>query len=302
MNTLDDIKSRNSIKRIKKSLGNILVENRKRYNKLQEAKSKTFNEAIRNLNKTLKRSESLLQINHYPQKNDINTVLPKHEINYLKKLDYYNKWHFDIDIIPLPIIAKAKKNNKSQNNIKDKNNFPTKSNFSYLGSLFRPDKNAIIRNRKMSKSQIIEEDVPFYLKGLEPRKNNISASEIVKQSIIELNKRNAFKKYRYDMEEKVGNFVDFNEKYSNYYDFDKKVKKNIKDEMIGLSIPGNVINRSSLGFIRTLQPKNIKIKIKKSVSVPEKTLLPVPSGLAGKGLNYTHITLKNIYNEKNKLI
>ena len=55
----------------------------------------------------------------------------------------------------------------------------------------------------------------------------------MKQSIIELNKRNAFKKYRYDMEERVGNFVDFNDKYSNYYDFDKKVKKNIKDEWLG---------------------------------------------------------------------
>ena len=125
---------------------------------------------------------------------------------------------------------------------------------------------------------------------------------MVKQSIQELIKKNVFKKYRFNMKEKVGNFVYYNDKYSDYYDYDKKVKKNIKDEMAGITIPGNVLNRSSLGFIRTLQPKNIKTKIKKNISVPEKTLLPVPHGLAGKGLHYTHITLKNVYNEKNKLI
>lgn len=104
------------------------------------------------------------------------------------------------------------------------------------------------------------------------------------------------------MEEKVGNFVDYNDKNTNYYDYDKKVKMNIKDEMTGISIPGNILNRSSLGFIRTLQPKNIKTRIKKSIFVPEKTLLPVPYGIAGKGVNYTHITLKNLYNEKNKMM
>ena len=98
------------------------------------------------------------------------------------------------------------------------------------------------------------------------------------------------------MEEKVGNYVECNE-ISNYYDFDKEVKKDIKNEMIGLDIPGNILNRDSIGFIKTIIPKNIKIRIKKSISVPEKTLLPVPQGLIGKG-NYTHITFKSLYNEK----
>ena len=315
MSSLDAIRSNKpKIKKIKKTLGNRLVEDRKRLNKLQQTKSKTFNEAINNLNKTLKRSESLFQINHhYPPKNNINAMLPKYEINYLKKMEYYKKWHFNI----LPIINKTnnQNQNKINNNIKDnpisddkknKNNISNRKsnfNFKHLGSLYKPNRNSMIRNNLMkSNSQIIDENIPFYLKGLQPRKSNINASEIVKISVLELNKKNIFKKYRYNMEEKVGNFVDYNDKFSNYYDFDQKVKKNIKDEKTGISMPGNIINRSSLGFIRTLQPKNIKIKIKKSVSVPEKTLLPVPNGIVGKGLSYTHITLKDVYNEKNKLI
>lgn len=314
MASLDAVKSNKKKNKIKKTLGHIMVEDRKRYSKLQEVKSKTFNEALKNLNNTLRRSESLLQVNHYPQKIDISSILPKYEINYLKQIDYYKKWHFNNNI--LPIINKTKNNNQNKNNLNDKNknknNFNEKVNFTYLGSLYKPNKNSLIRNNKINNtnninnnsknhSQILD-DIPFYLKGLLPRKNNIPASEIVKKSIIELTKKNGFKKYRYNMEEKVGNFVDYNDKFSDYYDFDKKVKQNIKDEMTGLSIPGNVVNRSCLGFIRTLQPKIVKIRVKKSVSVPEKTLLPVPTGLAGKGLNYTHITFKNVYNDKNKLI
>ena len=302
MNVINVINSRKKSKiRLNKSLGNRLVEDKIRYYKLQEIKSKTFNEAIKNLNNTLRRSESLLQINHYSKKNDIISFLPKDEVNYLKKINYYRKWHFNNNI--LPIIEKKK--NKTWNKVNnisndDKNSFPLRYNFGSLGSLFRANKNSEIRNNN---NKINEDDhVPFYFKGLEPRKNNIKANEIVKQSIQELNKKNIFKKYRYNMEEKVSNFVDYNDKNTNYYDYDKKVKMNIKDEMTGISIPGNILNRSSLGFIRTLQPKNIKTRIKKSIFVPEKTLLPVPYGIAGKGVNYTHITLKNLYNEKNKMM
>ena len=287
--------------RINKSLGNRLVEDKIRFYKLNKQKSKNFNETIKNLNQALQKSESLLQINHYQPKNDISSVLSKDELNYLKKIDYYKKWHFNNNI--LPIIGKNNNNQNNVNNNMNNSNLVSRNNFNYLGSLFRPNKNADIRSNIKNNSKTDEEEnVPFYLKGLVPRKNNISASEIVKISNLVLNKKNVFKKYRYNMEEKVGNYVDYNDKYSNYYDFDKKVKINIKDEMTGISIPGNVLNRSNIGFIRTLQPKNVRTKIKKSISVPEKTLLPVPTGIVGKGLNYTHITLKNVYNEKNKLI
>ena len=303
MSSIDIFRPRKKIKiRINKSLGNKLVEDKINFYKLNEQKSKIFNDTIRNLNKTLKKSESLLQINHYSPKNDISSVLSKDELNYLKQIQYYKKWHFNTNI--LPIIGKNNNNNQNNiNNNMNNNNLVPRNNFTYLGSLYRANKNVDIRNNRKNDTKTNEEEnIPFYLKGLVPRKNNISASEIVKISNLVLNKNNVFKKYRYNMEEKVGNYVDYNDKYSNYYDFDKKVKINIKDEMTGITIPGNVLNRSNIGFIRTLQPKNVRTKIKKSISVPEKTLLPVPTGIVGKGLNYTHITLKEVYNEKNKLM
>ena len=160
----------------------------------------------------------------------------------------------------------------------------------------------IIRNNRNYDSDNEKDKIPFYLKPLVPKRRNIKANEIVKISIKELNKKNKFKKYCYKLEEKVGNYVESNDKFSNYYDFDNQLKRNIKEEMTGISIPGNVLNLSSIGFIKTIQPKNIRIRIKKNVPVPERTLLPVPNGLAGKGVNYTHITLKNLYSEKNKMI
>ena len=304
MNSLNISKSdKRTRNKIDKSLGNRLVEDKIKYYQFQKQKSKTFNDAIIKLNKTLRKSESLAQINHYPLKNDIENVLPKEEINNLRKIEYYKKWHFNNCNI-FPIIGKKintiqKNNNNNKNNKEEDKNDVLKKNFSYLGSLYRANKNSNLRNNK---HKIEEDNIPFYFKGLEPRKKNIKASEIVKISIQELNKKNTFKRYRYNMEEKVGNFVSYNDKYSNYYDFDKKVKMNIKDERTGISMPGNVLNRTHLGYIRTLQPKHINLKVKKSITVPERTLLPEPHGLGGKGLKYTHITYKDVYNDKNILI
>lgn len=270
-----EIKSKR-LKNRNKLIGEKIIEEKNIYNKLREKKNKSFNEAIIRLNKILKSSESLLQINnHYPKKNDISSLLPKNESNYIKKINYYNRWHF---ILP-------KINNKESN--KDDNSYnkkDIKSRNKFIKGIFIPQ----------NKEEKGKEN--FFSKTLEYKKHNINANQIVKRSIQELNKKNKFKKYCYNLEEKVGNYVECNE-ISNYYDFDKEVKKDIKNEMIGLDIPGNILNRDSIGFIKTIIPKNIKIRIKKNISVPEKTLLPVPQGLVGKG-NYTHITFKSLYNEK----
>mgnify|MGYP003571451069 CR=1 FL=1 len=270
-----EIKSK-SLRNRNKLIGERIIEEKNKYNKFREKNNKSFNEAILRLNKILKNSESLLQINnHYPKKNDISSFLPKNEANYLKKLNYYNKWHFI-----LPKINNNKENNKDDNY----NNKKEKPRIKFLKGVFIP------QNKEEKRKDNI------FSKTLEYKKHNINANQIVKRSIQELNKKNKFKKYCYNLEEKVGNYVECNE-ISNYYDFDKEVKKDIKNEMIGIDIPGNILNRDSIGFIKTLLPKNIKIRIKKSISVPEKTLLPVPQGLVGKG-NYTHITFKSLYNEK----
>ena len=125
---------------------------------------------------------------------------------------------------------------------------------------------------------------------------------MIKESKNELYKRNPFKKYCYDLEEKIGNYVENQDKYSPMANFNELLKKYIKDELIGMSIPGNILHRDAPGFIRTIHPKNVKEQIKKRITVPNKTLVPVPNELAGKGISYTHITLKDVYNDKDILI
>lgn len=269
-----EIKSKR-LRNSNKLIGEKIIE--EKYHKLREKNNKSLNKAIIRLNRILKNSEFLLQINnHYPKKNDISSFLSKNEVNYLKKINYYNKWNFNLPKI---------NNNKRKENNKDDNN-NNKDNIK--------SRNKLLRGIFLPQEEKGKENI-FY-KTLEYKNNNINANQIVKRSIQELNKKNKFKKYCYNLEEKVGNYVECNE-ISNYYDFDKEVKKDIKNEMIGIDIPGNILNRDSIGFIKTLIPKNIKMRIKKSISVPEKTLLPVPQGLVGKG-NYTHITIKSLYNEK----
>ena len=73
------------------------------------------------------------------------------------------------------------------------------------------------------------------------------------------------------------------------------LKASIKEESTGLSIPGNILNRDSPGFLRTFHPINVNTKVKKRITVPDKTLVPTPNELVGKGINYSHITMKDIY-------
>ena len=56
------------------------------------------------------------------------------------------------------------------------------------------------------------------------------------------------------------------------------------------------------GYIRSIHPRNVRTIIKKRIDVPEKTLVPIPNELVGKGISYSHITMKDIYNDKDILI
>ena len=285
-------KSRNAGKNKNKSIGHILVENQKNFYKFNLEKSKTFNKVIDKLNRTLKQTESLLNINHYPKKILIDNMLPKEKINYLKKVKYLNKWHIYNKISPALPIIKMKENIKGKNKtIEEKKTDGQKTNFHFVGNQLNSIETSDVRNRTA---------LSPVSRGFVRRKKNTSASEIVKMSLRILNKRNRFQNYQHNMQEKLGKFLDYNDIFSDYYDFDKNVKKDIKEERTGLSIPGNALNR--IGQIRTIQPKNVKIRIKKQVAIPDRTLLPVPQGFIGKVFNYTHITLNKEYNDQNKMM
>lgn len=270
-----------------KSVGNLLLLNKRRFNKLKEKQSATFLKAIGNLNTSLKKSESLINIPYSIKKNNSVIRLFQHKEEIIKK----RQLKFEL----LPKINKKEKNKMELDNKVINFNKDFKTN-----KLMDLDKNNIIPIS--TKNESSKENIPFYLKALVFSTHNKTAAELVKTSKNILYGRTPFKKYCYNLEEKVGDYVKSTKKNSNYSNFNDILKEYIKDELTGISIPGNILNRDIPGFIRTIQPKNVRTKIKKRIAVPDKTLVPVPNELVGKGINYSHITLKDIYNEKNVII
>lgn len=264
-----------------KSVGYLLLNNKWKLKKLRE-KQRDFMSEIGKLNESLKKSESLINLPSSIKKN--NSIL---KFFNKSKEKHFKKRRFKSIILP----DIARKQNLDNNKIDDKKDLKK-----FL------TKNYGISNYLVSPKNKGEEDIPFYLKGLNFKKRSIPASLLIKESKNELYKRNPFKKYCYDLEEKIGNYVENQDKYSPMANFNELLKKYIKDELIGMSIPGNILHRDAPGFIRTIHPKNVKEQIKKRITVPNKTLVPVPNELAGKGISYTHITLKDVYNDKDILI
>ena len=261
MITRDSDSNRTHRMKQNKSVGNLILLNKRRLDKLREKKSDTFIKALVNLNNSLKKSESLVHMpNHIKKNNSILKLFQRKEKIINKKL----------------------------------------SNFQILPDINRNKKhiNIAISTKKEGE----ETNTPFYLKALNIPKHNQTAAEIVKTSKHLLNGKNPFKIYCYNLEEKVGDFMKSKEKFYDYANFYLILKASIKDELTGISIPGNILNRNSPGFLRTIQPKNVKTKIKKRITVPDKTLVPTPNELVGKGISYSHIVLKDIYNEKNMII
>ena len=276
-------KDSDNIKRISrlkenKSVGNLILLNKRRFNKLKEKQNETLIKAIQSLNKSLKKSESLVNLPHFIKRNNSVIKLFQHKEEIIKK----RKLKFDL----LPHIKKSTKT--------ELNNKRLTSN-KYINF----NKSNIIPISPKNES---EEKIPFYLKPLLFTPHNRSVAEVVKESKNILYGKTPFKKYCYNLEEKVGDYVENRDKFSDYTKFNEILKGYIKEELTGISIPGNILNRDVPGFMKTIQPKNVRTKITKRIEVPDKTLVPIPSELAGKGISYSHITLKDIYNQKDVMI
>ena len=269
-----------------RSVGNLILLNKRRFNKLKEKKNTIFIKAIKDLNEPLKKSESLVNLPVFIKKNNSVIKLFQH------KEDIINK-----KIMKLELLPDINKNSKNKTELNNKGITSTKALKS--NKFINFNKNSIFPNNPKNE---INEKIPFYYKGLIFPTQNKPAAEIVKTSKNILYGKNPFKKYCYNLEENVGDYVQNKETHLDYSNFYEIIKGYIKDELTGVSIPGNVLNRDIPGFIRTIHPKNVRTIIKKRIDVPDKTLVPTPNELVGKGINYSHITLKDIYNEKNMLI
>lgn len=266
-----------------KSVGNLILLNKKKLNQLNEKKIATFVKALGNLNKSLKKSESLINLPFSIKKNNSVIKLFQHKEEIIKKKSTKSELLPDIN-----------KKTKRHSEISKKIIYSQKALTSNRNQIF--NKNNIIQKNET------EEKIPYYLRALKISSKNKPASEMVKASKNLLYGKSPFKKYCYNLEEKVGDYVESKEKNSDYSNFGDMLKKYIKDENTGISIPGNILNRELPGFLKSIHPKNVRIIIKKRIDVPDKTLVPTPSELVGKGISYSHITLKDIYNEKNLLM
>ena len=269
-----------------KSVGYLILLNKRKFNKLKEKQTATFIDAIGKLNKSLKKSESLVNLPSYIKRNNSVIKLFEHKEEIIKK----RKLKFE----SLPDINKNSNNKTAPIN---KGMFSSKALTS--NKLINFNKQNII---PISPKNETEEKIPFYYKSLKFSKHNKTAAEIVKTSKNVLYGKTPFKKYCYNLEENVGDYVQSKEKHFDYSNFYEILKGYIKDELTGISIPGNLLNRAVPGYIRSIHPKNVRTRIKKRIDVPDKTLVPTPNELVGKGISYSHITMKDIYNDKNLLI
>ena len=267
-----------------KSMGNLILSNKKRYIKLKENQHAKLLRAVINLKDSLKKSESLMNIPFSIKKN--NSVMKIFKI----KEEKINKRILEYK--SLPDINKDKKDNKSEINNKDilTNKFSFKKFFNF----------ALKDNLPIIQKNRTEEKIPYYLRALQLSTHSKTPAQIITMSKNAMHRKNPFNKYCVNLEEKIGDYVENRDKNNRYSNFNNLLKEYIKGEPIGISMPGNILSRA--GFIKTIQPKNVRILIKKNIDVPNQTLIPTPSELAGKGISFTHITMKDVYNEKNKII
>ena len=262
------------------SVGNLILNNKRKLYKLKEKQNATFIKAIGTLEKSLKKSESLMNMPFLIKKNNSVMKIFKMKEEHMNK----NKNKFSL----FPNINQNNKQNLDLNS----------SNHKILDS-----NNPININKKNINSKTTEASkIPYYLKALSFPTKVMPSSQIVKISRNQIYGRNPFKKYCYNLEENVDDYVTNQEKNSEYNNFHAILKGYIKDESSGITIPGNLLNRNTIGFMKTIHPKNVRTRIKKRIDVPDKTLVPLPRDLVGKGIIFSHITMKDLYNEKNRLL
>ncbi len=251
-------------------------------NQILQIKSKIgLSKLMESLNNNLNYSKSAIKLKPLNLKHKMN-IFPDSIIEKIKEMNYYKKWDFSFKEKQSKIIEIPK---KKINNISEKK---YKEFMNYI------KKQSIIGKSKLGKDFKIEFLKSF--KNFCPPHKSLSAEDITKKSILENCGKNKLLRYEILLNEKIGNYIKSSEKYPNFYDFDKFIQKEINDEKIGLSIPGNFMNfnknTKNCISIKVFHPTFIKERISKYISVPDQTLLPKPNGDLK---NYSKITMKQLY-------
>ena len=179
----------------------------------------------------------------------------------MKKEQYVLKWRNKYD--------KPENNNNTRlPSISPLHHSKSTSNYTSLrkSTLRKPTKNFSNGNTKLYHLDM--------LRTFSPPQHPLTPSEMVEQSVIAQSKNNSLFKYNALLRNKVEKYIDYSDKYGGYYDIDDAIRKDVSKEEVGLSLPGNMINRRhSIGdnnsnnnkystmYVQLVYPKFIKKKI-----------------------------------------
>ena len=249
------------------------LKNKSKFDSLKFKSKIELSKIMDSLNKSLNSSQSILKLNPLSSSRK-KYKFPDNLMEKVKENEYYKKWNFSFS-------NKEKKINNKSNVQKNKNKYTD------------------FVNKIKRHSIIINDNKIDFLKGLSnfcPPHKSKSAEDITKRSILANCGNNKLLRYEILLNEKIGDFIKTAEKYPNFYDYDKVIQKEIIDEKIGLSLPGNFMNfnKDTKNFIsiKVFHPPFVKERISKFVPVPEQTLLPKPNGNVK---HYSKITMKQLY-------
>lgn len=298
---------------VKSPLKPIKARETKSKQKTQNIKQKTtkFLQRISSsINDAFKLTSKFHHINSSKYSIKLKDILSKDTMDTIKREQYNKRWQ----IVPIPILPKVnpsttnKTNNVHHSSISSSESL-SEDKYSKLA------KSLSFRNKALNNDEMLDKlfsnksEKKFHvicgnkkldnlkdLKSFYPPQGIKTPAMILKDSEAEISKKNNLLRYENTLKEKMGEYIEYADRFSSIYDLDQIVLQEIKNNKVGVSIPGNFLNYlddpDNFTFIKVIYPSFVNLKIKKYIPVPEKTQLPKPPGLFK---NYTKVTYKQLY-------
>ena len=275
--------------------------------KIKKVKQKSiyyFNKINSQINKALKLSNNIHPVNPKKYGIQLKEVLSRTTLDKLRNEEYNKRWK----IIPVPILPNVKNattlnNSSSASSLFESNSKQQQKITSYRSKSNDTDILDRLYGHKKPKPFNITSggrrlDNLKLLKSFNPPQGNLNPAMIMKKSQAELCSKNELRNYDNTLKESLGEYIEYADKFGSIYDLDKLVLEEIKNNKIGLTIPGNFLNYlddpNNFSYIKAIYPSFVKLKIKKHIVVPDKTQLPKPVGLYG---NYSKVSYKDLYSD-----
>lgn len=296
----------------KSPLKPIKLKESKPRQKTQNIKQKATNILQRissSINDAFRLTSKFHQINSSKYSIKLKDILSKDTMDTIKREKYNKRWQ----IVPVPVLPKVNPSTTNYNNAHhssvsspeslngEKSSKLTKS-LSFRNKPINNDEilDNLFSNKGEKKLHVICGNKKLVnlkdLKSFSPPQGIRTPAMILRESEAEISKKNNLLRYENILKEKMGEYIEYADSFSSIYDLDQIVLQEIKNNKVGVSIPGNFLNYlddpDNFTFIKVIYPSFVNLKIKKYIPVPEKTQLPKPPGLFK---NYTKVTYKQLY-------